>query len=80
MVGKGSSMKVKRILSELRSEREEIEQAILSLERDDLPKMGPTGAGGIFLVPRHVGHDPGRTERRMPDLISRRGKLNRTSN
>jgi len=64
-------MDVTRVLSELRMEREEIEQAILSLERSDRRGAGATGAaahsvteirrvrepGGITVQkPRKTGH------------------------
>lgn len=47
-IGRGVSMDVTGIISELRTEREEIEQAILSLERFDRLRTGTRGEAGAI--------------------------------
>jgi hypothetical protein len=51
-------MDVTRIISELRSEQEEIEQEILSLERGDGPGSGTTEAAARSVTEIRTGGEP----------------------
>ena len=54
----GQVMDVTRIISELRSEQEEIEQEILSLERGDGPGSGTTEAAARSVTEIRTGGEP----------------------